>query len=85
MKKRATILGPRRSRLADLRSLPKTSIRPKILGSWQAIPGKFAVASWFFKGLAHVRMVVSSGEKGTHAGTFEYIDLTGRVVFRHKS
>ena len=51
----------------------------------QAIPGKFAVASPFFKGLAHVKVVDGSGENGIHTGTFEYIDVTGRVVFRYKS
>jgi hypothetical protein len=52
----------------------------------QAIPGKFAVASPFFKGLAHVKMLDgSSGNKSTHAGTFAYIDVTGRVVFKYKS
>ena len=51
----------------------------------QVIPGRFAVASPFFKGLAHVKVVDSSGENGIHTGTFEYIDVTGRVVFRYKS
>ena len=52
----------------------------------QAIPGKFAVASSFFKGLAHVKIMDSAGGNGNiHAGTFEYIDVTGRVVFRYES
>src|SRR3984957_2282848 len=52
----------------------------------QAIPGKFAVASPFFKGLAHVKIVDSSGgNESIHSGTFEYIDVTGRIVFRYKS
>ena len=52
----------------------------------QAIPGKFAVASSFFKGLAHVKILDSSGGNGNiHRGTFEYIDVTGRVVFKYES
>jgi hypothetical protein len=51
----------------------------------QAIPEKFAVASSFFKGLAHVKILDSSGGNGNiHTGTFEYIDVTGRVVFRYE-
>jgi len=54
-------------------------------GGHQAIPGKFALASPFFKGLAHIKVLSdSSGNKDIHAGTFAYIDSTGRTVFEYK-
>jgi hypothetical protein len=51
----------------------------------QAIPGRFALASPFFKGLAHIEVlsrVVRNESK--HTGTFAYIDSTGRTVFTYK-
>lgn len=51
----------------------------------QAIAAKFALASPFFKGLAHIRIL--SGVVGTanvYTGTFAYIDRTGRTVFEYK-
>lgn len=49
----------------------------------QAIPETFALASKFFKGIAHVqlRSGLSGGE--TQNGTFEYIDISGKVVFKY--
>jgi hypothetical protein len=45
-----------------------------------AFPGKFAAASPFFKGLAHVRFV-SPGS--AEANEFAYIDRNGQPVFRY--
>jgi hypothetical protein len=52
----------------------------------QAIPGKFLVASSFFKGLAHVKISDSpSAHRNIHSGTFAYIDVTGKIVFKYKT
>jgi hypothetical protein len=52
----------------------------------QAIPGKFAVASPFFKGLAHVKFLGEfKRNESIHTGIFGYIDATGRVVFKYRS
>jgi hypothetical protein len=49
-----------------------------------AIPGTFALASRFFKGLAHVKVRTHlRGDQDIHHGTFEYIDSTGKVVFTY--
>ena len=52
----------------------------------QAIPEKFALASHFFKGLAHVK-IKSTTEKtiidSETKGSFAYIDVTGRKVFSY--
>lgn len=46
-----------------------------------AIPGTFALASRFFKGLAHVKLQSHLPEdQYIHTGTFEYIDTVGKVV-----
>ncbi len=46
----------------------------------QAIPGEFALASRFFHGLAHVKL----GDDPRGAGTFAYIDSTGKRVFTYR-
>jgi hypothetical protein len=47
----------------------------------RTIPGEFAAASPFFKGLAHVRLLQKDDPK-SHEG-FAYIDTTGRRVFTY--
>ena len=49
----------------------------------QAIAGKFAVASPFFKGLAHVKLR-SREHKSIYEGTFAYIDRNGKRVFTYR-
>jgi len=49
------------------------------------IPGKFALASPFFKGVAHVRfMSKTSSTEYIHTGKFAYIDTSGRRIFTYK-
>jgi hypothetical protein len=52
----------------------------------QAFPERFALASHFFKGLAHVK-IKSTTEKNISdsetKGSFAYIDVTGRNVFSY--
>ena len=52
----------------------------------QAFPERFALASHFFKGLAHVK-IKSTAEKNINdseaKGSFAYIDVTGRKVFSY--
>ena len=43
----------------------------------RSFDGEFALASRFFKGLAHVKVVSNGNEE------FAYIDTTGRVIFRY--
>jgi len=51
----------------------------------QAIPGKFALASPFFKGLAHIKVLSGdSRDKNIHVGAFAYIDSTGKIIFSYK-
>jgi hypothetical protein len=51
----------------------------------QAFPSRFALASPFFKGLAHVKILSGlAGTENIHVGTFAYIDSTGRTVFEYK-
>jgi hypothetical protein len=51
----------------------------------QAIPGRFALASPFFKGLAHIEVLSRAvRNESKHTGTFAYIDSTGRTVFTYK-
>ena len=50
----------------------------------QAIPVKFALASPFFKGLAHIKVLPNATGKGNiRKGTFAYIDSAGRTVFSY--
>ncbi len=52
----------------------------------QAIPSKFALASPFFKGLAHIKVLSgAAGTENIHNGTFAYIDKTGKTVFTYKT
>ncbi len=52
----------------------------------QAIPSKFAIASPFFKGLAHIKVLSGvAGTENIHAGTFAYIDKMGKTVFTYKT
>ena len=46
----------------------------------RTIPGEFAAASPFFKGLANVRLLTSERKSGS---AFAYIDTKGRRVFRY--
>jgi len=46
-----------------------------------AFPGKFAVASSFFKGLAHVKLLPKDAREAR--ASFAYIDITGRRVFTY--
>lgn len=49
-----------------------------------AIPGTFALASPFFKGLAQVKVRSNlPGNENIHKGVFEYIDITGKIVFTY--
>jgi len=50
----------------------------------QAIPGKFALASPFFKGLAHVKIWSDSARSSARADTFAYIDIAGKKVFTYE-
>jgi hypothetical protein len=51
----------------------------------QAFPSRFALASPFFKGLAHVKVLSGlAAAENIHLGTFAYIDSTGRTVFEYK-
>jgi len=51
----------------------------------QAFAPRFALASPYFKGLAHVK-ILSKGEdnESSYRGVFSYIDTKGRVVFTYK-
>ena len=52
----------------------------------QAFPERFAEASHFFKGLAHVKMKSNAGKNKNNTdakGSFAYIDATGRKVFTY--
>ncbi len=52
----------------------------------QALPLKFALASPFFKGLAHIKVLSRvAGTGNIHTGTFAYIDETGKTVFTYKT
>jgi hypothetical protein len=51
----------------------------------QAIPGKFALASPFFKGLAHIKILSSAASNwNSRTGTFAYIDTNGKTMFTYK-
>jgi hypothetical protein len=50
----------------------------------QAIPGKFALASPFFKGLAHVKLWSEPAVSSIRADTFGYIDIAGKKVFTYE-
>lgn len=49
----------------------------------QAIPERFALASRFFHGLAHVKLWDSSSDSYAE-GSFAYIDSTGKRVFTYR-
>lgn len=56
----------------------------------QAILEKFALASHFFKGIAHVKLKSnkkrdSDDEDSGETGEFAYINLTGRKIFRYEN
>lgn len=52
----------------------------------QAFPSKFALASPFFKGLAHIKVLSGvAGTENIHTGTFAYIDKTGKTVFTYET
>ena len=48
----------------------------------QAIPERFALASRFFHGLAHVKIGAEPSPYGS--GMFAYIDHTGKRVFTYR-
>jgi hypothetical protein len=52
----------------------------------QAFRGKFALASHFFKGLAHVKLIEAPQTKNNHYryGKFAYIDTKGKVLFSYE-
>jgi hypothetical protein len=54
----------------------------------QAISEKFALASHFFKGLAHVKLKSNRNKNDNYdreeKGTFAYIDVSGRKVFTYE-
>lgn len=51
----------------------------------EAFPGKFVLASRFFKGLAHVKIRSATGElKNRNEGEFAYIDYSGKEVFTYE-
>ncbi|MBS1794175.1 MAG: WG repeat-containing protein [Acidobacteria bacterium] len=51
-----------------------------------AFPGKFAAASPFFKGVAHVRLIDPKRPKDDYYmnGKFAYIDVDGRKIFTYE-
>ena len=49
----------------------------------QAIPGKFLLASPFFKGVAHVKLLEAPMNPNLYSGTFSYIDTSGRRIFTY--
>jgi WG containing repeat len=53
----------------------------------QAFPEKFATASPFFKGLAHVKLLpkeATAQDQGTAEDVYAYIDVSGKHVFTYK-
>jgi hypothetical protein len=51
----------------------------------QVIPGKFALASPFFKGVAHVKLLSkTSATENIYIGKYAYIDRSGRRIFTYK-
>jgi hypothetical protein len=51
----------------------------------QAIPGKFLLASPFFKGIAHVKVLEARSNPNLFSGTYAYIDTSGRRIFAYTS
>ena len=52
--------------------------------AWQAFPGRFAEASPFFKGLAHVQLFDIGGDSLSEVSQkFAYINTSGKVVFSY--
>jgi hypothetical protein len=51
----------------------------------QVIPGKFAIASPFFKGVAHVKLLSKTrATESIYNGKYAYIDRSGRRIFTYK-
>jgi hypothetical protein len=49
----------------------------------QAFPGKFLLASSYFKGLAHVKLEETSDADDVRKESFAYIDTAGRQIFKY--
>jgi hypothetical protein len=50
----------------------------------QAFPEKFAVASHFFKGLAHVKLKPKKNQKEDDPEIFAYVNQSGKKVFTYR-